>query len=92
MAKKQVKEEKVYSAYTSTALFNIRGSQDRNPNRAGTRRQVFRWKPYPQPHILKKGWNVCNLQLGGGGGIPEAPQMVTTPLPPRRLRPSLLAI
>jgi hypothetical protein len=36
MIKKQVGEEKVYSAYTSTSLFIIEGSQDRNSHRAGT--------------------------------------------------------
>jgi hypothetical protein len=32
-------KEKVYLAYTSIALFINKGSQDRNPNRAGTWRQ-----------------------------------------------------
>jgi hypothetical protein len=36
---KQVGEERVYSAYTSTLLFIIEGSQDRNSSRSGTRRQ-----------------------------------------------------
>jgi hypothetical protein len=37
MTKKQVGEERVYSAYTSSALlFIIKGSQDRNSHRAGT--------------------------------------------------------
>ena len=39
MTKKQVGEEKVYLAYTSTLLFITEGSQDRNSNRAGTWRQ-----------------------------------------------------
>jgi hypothetical protein len=30
MSKKQVEEERVYSAYTSTLLFIIKGSQDRD--------------------------------------------------------------
>jgi hypothetical protein len=36
MTKKQVGEERIYSAYTSTLLFIIKGSQDRNSHRAGT--------------------------------------------------------
>jgi hypothetical protein len=36
MTKKQVGEEKVYSAYTSILLFITKGSQDWNSHRAGT--------------------------------------------------------
>jgi hypothetical protein len=36
MTKKQVGEERVYSAYTSTLLFITKGSQDRKSHRAGT--------------------------------------------------------
>jgi hypothetical protein len=36
MIKKQVGEERVDSAYTSTLLFITKGSQDRNSYRAGT--------------------------------------------------------
>jgi hypothetical protein len=36
MTKKQVGEERVYSAYTSTLLFFTKGSQDWNSHRAGT--------------------------------------------------------
>ena len=39
MAKKQVGEERVYSAHTSTLPFITKGSQDRNSNRAGTWRK-----------------------------------------------------
>ena len=39
MTKKQVGEEMVYLAYTSTSLFITEGSQDRNSSRAGTWRQ-----------------------------------------------------
>jgi hypothetical protein len=39
MTKKQVGEERVYLAYTSTLLFITKGSQDRNSHRAGTWRQ-----------------------------------------------------
>jgi hypothetical protein len=35
--KKQVGEERVYSAYTSTLLFIIKGSQDWNSSRSGSR-------------------------------------------------------
>jgi hypothetical protein len=37
MTKKQVGEERVYSAYTSTLLFITKGSQDWNSNRSGSR-------------------------------------------------------
>jgi hypothetical protein len=37
MTKKQVGEERVYSAYTSTLLFITKGSQDWNPSRSGSR-------------------------------------------------------
>jgi hypothetical protein len=37
MIKKQVGEERVYSAHTSTSLFITKGTQDRNPSRSGSR-------------------------------------------------------
>jgi hypothetical protein len=37
MAKKQVGEERVYLAYTSTLLFFTKGSQDWNSSRSGSR-------------------------------------------------------
>jgi hypothetical protein len=37
MTKKQVGEETVYSAYTSTLLFITKGSQDWNSSRSGSR-------------------------------------------------------
>jgi hypothetical protein len=37
MTRKQVEEERVYSAYTSTLLFITKGSQDRNSSRSGSR-------------------------------------------------------
>ena len=37
MNKKQVGEERVYSAYTITLLFVTKGSQDWNSHRAGSR-------------------------------------------------------
>jgi len=46
MTKKQVGEEKVYSAYTSISLFIIEGSQDRNSNRSGSWKQELMWKPW----------------------------------------------
>ena len=46
MTKKQVGEEWVYSAYTSTLLFIIEGSQDRNSSRAGPWRQELMQKPW----------------------------------------------
>jgi hypothetical protein len=39
MTKKQVGEERDYSAYTSTLLFITKGNQDRNSHRGGTWRQ-----------------------------------------------------
>jgi hypothetical protein len=46
MTKKQVGEERVYSAYTSKLLFIINRSQDRNSNRVGTWRQDLMRKPW----------------------------------------------
>jgi hypothetical protein len=46
MTKKQVGEGRVYLAYTSTSLFITKGSQDRNSNRIGTRRQGLIKKPW----------------------------------------------
>jgi hypothetical protein len=37
MTKKQVGEERVFSAYTSTLLFITKGSQDWNSSRSGSR-------------------------------------------------------
>jgi hypothetical protein len=38
LTKKQVGEERVYSAYTSTLLFITKGSQDRNSSTSRSRR------------------------------------------------------
>jgi hypothetical protein len=46
MTKKQVGEERVYSAYTSTLLFIIKGCQDRNSHRVGTWRQELIQRPW----------------------------------------------
>ena len=44
-SKKQVGEERVYLAYTSTFLFITEGCQDRNSNRAGSQRQELMQRP-----------------------------------------------
>jgi hypothetical protein len=46
MTKKQVREERVYLAYTSILLFITEGSQDRNSSRAGTWRQKLMHRPW----------------------------------------------
>jgi hypothetical protein len=46
MTKKHIGEERVYSVYTSTLLFIIKGSQDRNSHRAGTWRQELIQRPW----------------------------------------------
>jgi hypothetical protein len=46
ITKKQVGEERVYSAYTSILLFITKGSQERYSHRAGTWRQELRQKPW----------------------------------------------
>jgi hypothetical protein len=46
MTKKQVEEERIYLSYTSTSLFIIKGSQDRNSNKAGTWRQELMQRPW----------------------------------------------
>jgi hypothetical protein len=46
MTKKQVGEERVYSAYTCILLFITKGSQDRNSPRAETWRQELMERPW----------------------------------------------
>jgi hypothetical protein len=46
MPKKQVGEERVYSAYTSMLLFITKGSQDWNSHRVGTWRQELMQRPW----------------------------------------------
>jgi hypothetical protein len=46
MTKKQVGEERDFSAYTSILLFITKGSQDRNSHRAGTWRQELMQMPW----------------------------------------------
>ena len=46
MTKKQVGEERVYLAYTSTLLFITEGSQDRHSNRVGSWRQERMQRPW----------------------------------------------
>jgi hypothetical protein len=46
MTKKQVGEERVYSAYTSKLLFITKRSQDRNSHRVGTWRQELMQRPW----------------------------------------------
>jgi hypothetical protein len=46
MTKKQVGEEKIYLAYTSTLLFITKGGQDRSSHRVGTWRQELMQRPW----------------------------------------------
>ena len=46
MTKKQVGEERVYSAYISTLLFITKGSQDRNSYKVGTWSQELMLRPW----------------------------------------------
>ena len=46
VTKKQVREERVYSAYTSTLESSSNGSQDRNSHRAGTWKQELIQRPW----------------------------------------------
>jgi hypothetical protein len=46
MTKKQVGEERVYSAYISTLLVITKESQDRNSHRAGTWRRELMQRPW----------------------------------------------
>jgi hypothetical protein len=46
MTKKQVGEERVYSAYTSILLFITKGSQDWNSHRVRTWRQELMQRPW----------------------------------------------
>jgi hypothetical protein len=43
---KQIGEERVYVAYSSSSLFFNEGSQNRNSSRAGTWRQELMQKPW----------------------------------------------
>jgi hypothetical protein len=45
MTKKQIEEERVYAAYTSTLPFITKGSQDRESSRAGTWRPKLMQRP-----------------------------------------------
>jgi len=49
MTKKQVGEERIYSAYTSTLLLITKGSQDRNLHRAGSWKQELMQRPWRVP-------------------------------------------
>jgi hypothetical protein len=51
MTKSQVREERVYLAYTSTALFISGGSQNRNSKRA----QIWRQE------LMKKLWRSATI-------------------------------
>ena len=42
---KQLREERIYLAYSSTSLFITEGSQDRNSHRSGTWRQELMQRP-----------------------------------------------
>jgi hypothetical protein len=57
MTKKQVGEERVYSAYTPTLLFITKGSQDRNLHRAGTWRQ----------ELIQRAWRGAAYWLASPG-------------------------
>jgi hypothetical protein len=46
MTKQKVGEERVYSAYTFTLLFTIKGSQDWNSHRVETWRQELMQRPW----------------------------------------------
>jgi hypothetical protein len=46
MTKKQVGEERVYLAYTSTLLFIVKGTQDRNSHRVRAWRQGLMQRPW----------------------------------------------
>ena len=46
MTKRQVGEERVYSAFTSTLVFITKGSQDINSHRVGTWRQELMHRPW----------------------------------------------
>jgi hypothetical protein len=46
MTRKQVGEEKIYSAYTSTLQFITKGSEDRKSHRVGTWRQELIQGPW----------------------------------------------
>jgi hypothetical protein len=56
MTKKQVGEEGIYSAYTSTLLFITKGSQDKNSHREETWRQELMQRPWMAAPTM--GWDL----------------------------------
>lgn len=52
ITKSMLGEERVYFAYISTLLFIIKGSQERNSNRAGIWRQELMKKPWRAAYWL----------------------------------------
>jgi hypothetical protein len=63
MTKKQVREESVYSAYTSTLLFITKESQESSSHRAETWRQELMQRPWIVLHteLLLLACSVCFL-------------------------------
>ena len=63
MTKKQVGEERAYSAYTCTLLFITKGSQDRSSHKAGTWRQELMQRPWRSAAywLASPGCSACFL-------------------------------
>jgi len=61
MTKKQVEEERVYLAYTSTSLLLIKRSQDRNSDKAGIWRQELMQRPRRSPVYWLAPYDLVSL-------------------------------
>ena len=61
MTKKQVGEERVYSAYTSILLFITKGCQDRNSSRAGSRSGYRGHGEMFSTGLLHLAYSACSL-------------------------------
>jgi hypothetical protein len=74
MTEKQVVQERIYSASTSTLLFITKGSQDRNSHWVGTWRQEWIQKPWRNAAFWLASPDLLSLPRGGtthsGLGLP----------------------
>jgi hypothetical protein len=80
--KKQVGEERVYSAYTSTLVFIIKGSQDWNSSRSGSRRWCRGYGGMLLTGLLPLACSACFLVEPKTTSPGIAPPIMAWALPP----------
>lgn len=61
MKHKQVGKKRLYLSYTSVSVFSIKGSQDRNFNRAVQRREELMQKPWSDAAYWIAHYGLLNL-------------------------------